>query len=59
MSVDRGNRWRDRERNDTHYAQNHMCERGGKGEEQRACGGRGGILTDSDRTCWKERFKKN
>lgn len=28
LCVDRGNRWRDRERNDTHYTQNQMYETG-------------------------------
>lgn len=37
VSVDRGNRWRDRERSDTHYTQDHVWERG-KGREESAVG---------------------
>ena len=40
MSVDRGKRWRDRKRNDTHYTQNQM---GGEGRAKTERCGREGI----------------
>lgn len=56
-SADRGNRWRDRERNDTHYTQNHTCERGGEGRAETARGGIDGIRKTGRRLAEKENLE--